>query len=300
LIHYNTYPLTHRPAEEKGGAIDPSSKKVSDLFQASRTKDPASLIQVNHPRHGTIGYFNTHKLDPEQASSARQGFDLTFDVLEIFNGPQVFSRNSEAIRDWFNLLNRGYYFPAVASSDTHGIDTREPGYARTYVQYDGKKGPDLDVPLLIEAVKAGRSFISNGPLLFIEVNGRSGPGDLCTSKKGKVDVLISVRCAPWIDVSEIHLVLNGKREFVFDVKDSERGVRSIKQKVSLRLDRDTWIAAEVLGKKSLYPVQQRAARNGEMKNAVLPYALTNPVFVDVDGNNEFDPPLKKEIEIKEK
>lgn len=31
-------------------------------------------------------------------------------------------------------------------------------------------------------------------------------------------------------------------------------------------------------------------------DATIPYALTNPVFVDVDGNGKFDPPLLKKIE----
>jgi len=52
---------------------------------------------------------------------------------------------------------------------------------------------------------------------------------------------------------------------------------------------------EVLGKESLYPVLQRRSWSGYSANATLPYALTNPVFVDVDGNGKFDPPLPEKI-----
>jgi hypothetical protein len=45
------------------------------------------------------------------------------------------------------------------------------------------------------------------------------------------------------------------------------------------------------GRGSLYPVVQVRSRSGQLVDAVTPYALTNPVFVDVDGNGRFDPPL---------
>ena len=55
------------------------------------------------------------------------------------------------------------------------------------------------------------------------------------------------------------------------------------------------LIVEVLGKESLYPVLQSASRSGLSTNATLPYALTNPVFIDVDGNGKFDPPLPEKI-----
>ena len=58
---------------------------------------------------------------------------------------------------------------------------------------------------------------------------------------------------------------------------------------------DSYLAAEVLGKRSLFPVHQSRARYGLHENAALPYALTNPVFVDVDGNGKFDPPFPQGI-----
>lgn len=46
---------------------------------------------------------------------------------------------------------------------------------------------------------------------------------------------------------------------------------------------------EVFGSGTLFPVVQRRLRNA----GPSPYALTNPIFVDVDGNGKFDSPLPK-------
>jgi hypothetical protein len=52
---------------------------------------------------------------------------------------------------------------------------------------------------------------------------------------------------------------------------------------------------EVAGKRSLYPVSQSKRDRIGIASGPLPYALTNPVFIDVDGNNTFDPPWPEKI-----
>jgi hypothetical protein len=296
MIHYNSYPLQFRPEEEGHGAIDPLAPTVTPLFERSRSKDPEALIQVNHPRSGTIGYFNQYKLDPESAAFALEGFDLNFDVLEIVNGPYYHSANAESIRDWFHLLNRGYYFPLVGSSDSHGIDRSEPGYSRTYVLYDGPKGPGLDQAALITAMKEGRSFASNGPLVSFHVNSTSTYGDTCTDTDGQVAAKIRVQRAPWIHLSEIRILVNGKRRMGYPIQGEKAQSLDLTFTLDIPLQQDASLVVEVMGKSGLYPVMQRPT-SGRVESAILAYALTNPVFVDIDGNGKFDPPLPEEIRL---
>jgi hypothetical protein len=61
------------------------------------------------------------------------------------------------------------------------------------------------------------------------------------------------------------------------------------------LARDTYICAEAIGWRTLFPVLQRPSETGLLEDGALPYALTNPVFVDVDGNGRFDPPLSEKV-----
>ncbi len=297
VIHYNTYPLELRPHEEGSGAINPRSQQATPLFEASRKKDPAAILQVNHPRSGTIGYFNNYQLDLESASSAWEGFDTSFDVLEILNGPYFYSSNAVAIEDWLHLLNRGFYFPLIGSSDSHGIDRGEPGYCRTYVIYDGGKGDELDWKALGRAILQGRSFATNGPIVDFKVNRRFLPGDTLTAAGGRVELSIQVQSAPWIAVDEVRLIVNGERRIIFPVKTEKEAVMKFsEQGLSLTLGKDSYLAVEVLGRESLFPVLQRASWSGKTTGATLPYAMTNPVFVDVDGNGRFDPPLPRRIE----
>ena len=295
VIHFNTYPLQQKKNEPNNGAIDPRKETASPLFQASRQNDPGALLQVNHPRSGTKGYFNNFALDPVSASFADKELDLSFDVLEAMNGPFFYSSNEQSIIDWFNLMNRGYFFPIVGSSDSHTIDGGHPGYSRTYIYYSGKKGDALDVPSVIQAMKKGHSFATNGPLMNLRIDGTHIPGDTFTATDGSVDIGITVESPPWISVGMVRLIVNGQRTIVFPVDHSEDAVLKFSGKISLPLEKDCYIAAEALGKKSLFPVHQSRAWSGLRRDATIPYAVTNPIFVDVDGNGRFDPPLPKII-----
>jgi predicted metal-dependent phosphoesterase TrpH len=298
LIHYNAYALKHRPAEEGNGAIYPVAEESSPLFEASRKKDPGAILQVNHPRSGRLGYFNTYQLDLESAAFAREHFDTSFDVLEVMNGPILHSSNLWVIKDWLHLLNRGYYFPLVASSDSHSIDRDEPGYCRTYVMYEGEEGDNLNWEALAIAIKKGRSFASNGPLVEFKVNGKYHSGDFFTATEGKAEVWIKVQSAPWVAVDEVRLIVNGERKIILPVKAAKEDIQKFAEQISLKLKKDSYIAVEVLGKKSLYPILQRRSSEGLFEDATLPYALTNPVFIDVDGNGKFDPPLPGKIKLR--
>jgi hypothetical protein len=300
VIHYNTYPLKYRPDEENNGAIHLVAEEPSPLFEASRKKDPAAILQVNHPRYESrsmIGYFDNYQLDPESAAFALENFDTSFDVLEILNEPYLHPTNSVAIQDWLNLLNRGYYFPLMASSDAHSIDREEPGYCRTYVMYEGEEGDNLNWEAVALSIKKGRSFGSTGPIVDFRVNDKYISGDSFTSSSGKAEVWIRVQSAPWIAVDEVRLIVNGERKFIFPVKTAKEEILKFTKQISLKLKKDSYIIVEVFSKRSLYPVHQRYSKTGLIEDAILPYAITNPVFIDVDGNGKFDPPQPKKIKL---
>lgn len=98
----------------------------------------------------------------------------------------------KSIEDWFHLMNRGYYFPLMGSSDTHSIDREEPGYSRTYVTYKGEDGDNLNWEALAQAIRKGHSFISNGPIVEFKVNGKYSSGDSFTERSGKVELTSEV------------------------------------------------------------------------------------------------------------
>ncbi|OGD28028.1 MAG: hypothetical protein A2Y56_10370 [Candidatus Aminicenantes bacterium RBG_13_63_10] len=305
-IHFNAYPASCRAEEENNGAPPFRDYAAGPLFRASREKLAGALIQLNHPRAGNLGYFNNLSLDLESAAWISDRASLDFDLIEVMNGPFYHASNAVAVEDWLHLLNRGRFAPLVGSSDSHATDGNEPGYSRTYILLETPKTAGWTWADVARGLRAGRSFASNGPLLELRVNGDATFGDLTRVADGLADIAFSVRAAPWVDVSEARLIVNGDRKIVFPVRASAGQVVKISERVRLELKADSTLALEAVGRRTLYPVVQRPALSGQIKDAALPYALSNPVFVDVDGNGVFDPPrpepveFKKEIPIKQK
>jgi hypothetical protein len=293
-LDFNLYPLD--PGESGWSAVETLSDEVAPIFEATRKRYPDALIQINHPRYSSWDYLNSYQLDPDSAATARAGFWTGFDVIEVLNGPSLrSSNNSETVHDWLNLLARGFFFPAVASSDAHQIDTEEPGYSRTYAYVDDRDLEKIDVGAVIESLRRGRSFVTNGPVVELTVNGRYPPGDTLSAVEGVVDIHIEVRAAPWISLDEARVIVNRETVRVLPVETAPGLVQRLQQHVRLELAEDAFIVVEVTGERSLYPVVQARSKSGRPVDAVTPYALTNPVFVDVDGNGRFDPPLPKII-----
>ena len=293
-LDFNLYPLD--PGESGWSAVETLSDEVASIFEATRRRYPDALIQINHPRYSSWDYLNSYQLDPHSAATAREGFWTGFDVLEVLNGPSLrSSNNSRTVKDWLNLLARGFFFPAVASSDAHQIDTEEPGYSRTYAYVTDRDLKNVDLDAVVESLRRGRSFVTNGPIVELTVNDRHLPGDTLSTVEGEIEIHIEVRAAPWISVDEVRVIVNREIAHVLPVEAAPGSVQRLRRDLRLELADDAFIVVEVTGKGSLYPVVQVRSKSGLQADAVRPYALTNPVFVDVDGNGRFDPPLPKKI-----
>jgi hypothetical protein len=298
-LDYNTYPMAVIDGAKNNGAIDAKSPDVSSRFKLSRERDPGVILQINHPRLWQFDYFNWFGLDPESAAFAYEGFDFDFDVLEIVNSAHYdTTENVAARRDWFNLLRRGYFYPLVGSSDSHEIDQDEPGFSRTYLYRDNAGDRPMSTASLLQQIREGHSFASNGPILDLTVQGKYRPGDLAPAPEGRAQVTLDVWTAPWIEVDKVQLFVNGKPRLVQVKAIQDSKATHLQGHVNLDLKQDVFVVAEVTGTKDLWPVLQHRQWLPEPDNGVKPFALSNPVFVDVDGNGEYDPPLPRRIELR--
>ena len=75
---------------------------------------------------------------------------------------------------WYRLLNCGFHVPASAGTDCflNRVRSRLPGQDRVYVHVDG----EFNYERWIESLKAGRTFVTNGPMFDFHVNDVM-PGD---------------------------------------------------------------------------------------------------------------------------
>ncbi len=91
----------------------------------------------------------------------------TYDTLDILMQPHERVANEQAQKLWFMLLNHGYRISATASSDT-AFDNEGrgvPGRVRVYTRLAGESSLDR----IAQAMKAGRNFVTSGPLLTFEI-----------------------------------------------------------------------------------------------------------------------------------
>ena len=203
--HFNVFPYY-------GPSVPPFYRTtLKKIWTAARAGDPTRVLQVNHPRFKTIGYFDIVGLDTK-TGHAEQFWRDDFDTLEIYNGADAANRaRVEAVLlDWLQLLELGHKYVGTGDSDSHRIQYQWAGYPRTYValplEQSGDTGRPIDKGALIASLKAGHAFVTSGPIVEATINGK-GPGATVAIAENATRLHVVVRSAPWIDVSEVEVLL---------------------------------------------------------------------------------------------
>jgi hypothetical protein len=156
----------------------------------------------------------------------------------------------------------------------------------------------IDREALVAALKRGRAFVSNGPIVSVRAGRKATYGDTVKAKKGRVDLDVEVKGAPWLDVSEVRLVVNGERRPPLAIKGGSGRTIKFRDRVRVDMAGDGWIAVEVLGGRSIFPLVQQRSGDGSPNESALPYALTNPILVDADGDGRSGPVWPERLVIK--
>ncbi|MGH9629231.1 MAG: CehA/McbA family metallohydrolase [Bryobacteraceae bacterium] len=153
---------------------------------------------------------------------------------------------------YYQFLNCGFRLPTSSGTDWWIYD-----HNRVYAQVEGA----LTYESWLAAVKAGRTFVSNGPLLDLRV-GDHGPGS-SVNVEGVVEV--KVRAVSRVPFDRLELVRDGH---VVAEQVSRDGVAAIEY--DLAADHGGWIAARVFS---------RAKSHGGTRV----FAHTGPVYYRVPG-----------------
>ncbi len=177
-------------AIEAGGFVN-SAKPIWKCSVETVILGKASMMEV----------VNNHYLWPAALNMEAWGFERNF-AAEWRRYEKEFIGYAKYNCDiYYALLNCGYRLAAVGGT-ADGVLGTHIGYNRTYV-YTGEK--QLSVDRWVEALQAGRSFATNGPMLFVKVNDQL-PGSEITAKKGEtvdVTVAIDVRSPDPLDAVEV-------------------------------------------------------------------------------------------------
>ena len=134
---------------------------------------------------------------------------------------------------YYRMLNSGIRLPASTGSDWF-ICSANRVYAYT--------GQSFEYPSWLEALKQGRTFITNGPALALEIDGQFPGAELQVDPDGQLSVL-----ATWQSHYPIHraeLVFNGG---VVAQRVYPEGSTDGRLEVDLPATTDGWIAARLSG-----------------------------------------------------
>ncbi len=275
--HFNVFPQRCDPSLPNGGAISWYDKTPSQIFEAGRKNYNGDVIvQVNHPRAPTMGYFLFYGLDPKTGLPQRaEGYDDTFDAIEIFNGDNP-GAAEVILQDWFSLLNRGKRYLATGNTDSHHVHRLQPGYPRTYLYY-GHRDPRRVTPdNLVATMRKGDMVVCGGPVLTFTAseagNGRLRPVRMGQTLQLKGDTLrlnVEVRAPSWVRTNTLQVVVNGKVVREIPLSQPENAPLNYKATLDIPLPQDSakgWVVLIAKGDRftALY--------------SAYPLSFTNPIY----------------------
>jgi len=292
--HANAWPLEPEPFAHRGGALTSQGVRLRTPIAELRARGGERVFQLNHPRRGDGGVDEESFLS--HMAVAGRGFepsvaldvgtnsvllerdpetglrDLDFDALELLNGatgPQL-AAYKRVRADWFSLLLQGERRTATSNSDSHRLG-QLVAIPASFVRVPDDRPDRLDERVFTRAVLDGALVGSTGPFLSVRL-AEAGPGG--TIQARAADLAVSVEAADWVPVSELRVYVNG---VLADERPIARGESAT---IPLVFAGDAFVTVEVEGD----AVGDTADRYRAVAPRMVPFAFTNPIFVDVDGD----------------
>jgi TolB protein len=229
------------------------------------------IADLAHAQDGVVGYVHPFDTVPDPAKDAVLTHQLPADVahgkvdyLEVVG----FADHKATAQVWYRLLNLGFRVAAGAGTDAmanYASLRGSVGMNRVFVDIGGADAnrPASKHPASILApLKAGRAFVSNGPLLGLLLDGRK-PGD--TLSTGKHAYRVALRSP--VAVDHLELVHNGQVIKRFALTGDHRVFDA---EGTIDIAEGGWLLLR--------------AWNDDADPQVLdlyPYATTNPVWLDL-------------------
>ena len=170
-----------------------------------------------------------------------------------------------AVVEWYRFLDLGYRLPIVAGTDKMSSEV-PVGAVRAYVHLLSDEPLSFDT--WAAAVRAGRTFVTSGPILELAVDGHE-PGDVIRMRSaGRLEAAVRVRAAQPV-VTDLELIVDGR---VVAAVSAAEGVTSLELRETVEIEAGAWIAA-----------RSRSANVIESAFTTSMAAHTSPVYVEVDG-----------------
>lgn len=239
----------------------------SNYTLAKDATDQGGVVTYGHPMlQNAPDAFGT-ALTASNGAARELPIDV---VLGVVHAMDIMSYNSDeelSAELWYRLLNCGLKIPACVGTDALLDNSTDPlGGSRVYVKTSGP----FSMSSWLEGLKAGRTFVTNGPIIVLTVNDQD-LGSACElGSAGSVRVSATVDSL--VPVSLLELVVNGEVVKTLDVQ-AERTEAALhcRWETEVPVTNSCWVALRVRGPEDSRVFDGRA------------WAHTSPVYVTVAG-----------------
>jgi len=236
----------------EGTAIESLYPSNTDMFRLAAKQ--GAIGAYVHPFGGTA--------DPvERDLGGAKTFPVDVALGTVVYHELMTSANQAGFRVWHQALNNGFRITAVGGEDSITDLHRRSliGQNRAYA-YLGSK---LTWAGWIEAIRQGRMFVTNGPLLEFAVNGQV-PGEEVRLPAGGGKVTVRGAVQSIVPVEKIEVVFKGR--VVATINPGEG--KSVPFSREIPVSESGWLTLQVSGSHPIHPIDDS-----------YPQATTNPVWV---------------------
>jgi len=237
---------------------------------ASLMPTNADVANLAHEQQGLTGYVHPFDTVPDPAKDELLTNELPVDVaLHKVDYIEVvgFSDHKSTANVWYRLLNLGFRLPAAAGTDAMAnfSSLRGPvGMNRVYAQVPA--GP-LNIHAWLSALKGGRTFATNGPLLGFTLKGHAA-GDEIRLPAGGGTVKFTAWLRSIVPVDHLEIICNG--QIVRNLKlTGQRDAADVSGTVPII--QSGWCVLRAYADRDEHPVLD-----------AYPYATTSPIYVKIE------------------
>jgi hypothetical protein len=318
LGHFNFWPLEVDPTLTGNGVpwdeLREPGQMMDDIDGLFAFAGAQGVRQLNHPFAGSKlgrdqGFLRAIGYDPRTPIAPGVGFaadlllrtpgapggrrNLDWDVQEVMNGASL----ADWLRYrafWFSLLSQGIVRAGTANSDSHSLALEQVGYPRNLVFCEpypfSPSMPSctndreaLDRDKFNNEIRRGHMVGTNGPVLVVTISdgiNEFRPGLDPIQVSPSAELVINVATAPWIPVTEVRVIVNGRI-----VND-----KTVAAEAGKPIDVSKYFAGNHLGTQALTMPPIRLALsallNGVAGDAwlIVEAGLALPAAGDVDGD----------------
>ena len=230
------------------------------------------VMRLARAQGGVTGYVHPFDAWPDPTDTARPltnefPVDLALGMIDYYEALGFVDDFRANQRIWYAALNAGFRLPAGAGTDAMAnyASLRGPvGMNRVYAKVNGA----LTHRSFLDALKAGRTVATNGPLLEFTLDGR-GIGDAISLPRGRHRLRARVSLRSFVAIDSLEIVSNGK--VVARVATSAGGTRA-DSVVELPVASSAWFLLRAWSAGSRHPVLD-----------LMPMGTTSPIYVTVGG-----------------